>query len=115
MTAPRTPDTRSPQPRGLVANSWLVAKREFRERVRSRLFFVSTLLLAGLAVTVALLPVLIRAADRDTTTTIAVSSPEPALTQASTTILDGLLNPPPVAGHPEAKLPSLARRVATMS
>ena len=36
--------------RGLVANSWLVAKREFRERVRSRLFFVSTILLAALAV-----------------------------------------------------------------
>jgi ABC-2 type transport system permease protein len=101
MTVPRSPETPLAEERGLVANSWLVAKREFRERVRSRLFFVSTLLLAALAVTVALLPVLIRAADRDSTTTIAISSPEGALTQASTTILDGLLNPPQAPGHPD--------------
>jgi len=87
-----------PQERGLVANSWLVARREFRERVRSRLFFVSTLLLASLAVTVALLPVLIRAADRDTTTAIAVTSPDEALNNASIGILSGLLNPPPAPG-----------------
>ncbi len=80
--------------RGLVANSWLIARREFRERVRSRLFLVSTLLLASLAISVALLPVLIRVADRQTTTDIAVSSPDPALTQASISILDNLLNPP---------------------
>ena len=70
----REPESRTedpldlPRERGLVANSWLVAKREFRERVRSKLFVVSTLLLASLAVTVAMLPILIRAADSDTTT-----------------------------------------------
>jgi ABC-2 type transport system permease protein len=87
-----------PLERGLVANAWLVARREFRERVRSRLFLVSTLLLTSLAVSVALLPVLIRVADRETTTAIAVSSPDPTLTSASITILDGLLNPPQTSG-----------------
>ncbi len=93
-----------PPERGLVANSWLVAKREFRERVRSRLFLVSTLLLATLAVAVALLPVLIRVADRETTTNIAVTSPDPNLTKASIGILDGLLNPqnPPEGRDPYA-------------
>lgn len=87
-----------PPARGLVANSWLVARREFRERVRSRLFLVSTLLLASLAIAVALLPVLIRVADRETTTAIAVTSPDPVLTKASVDILDGLLNPPQSPG-----------------
>ena len=84
--------------RGMVANSWLVAKREFRERVRSRLFFVSTGLLATLAVVVALTPIIIKAADRGTTTTIAVASAEPALTEASVRILGTFLNPPSSAG-----------------
>ena len=53
----------------LLPNAWLVAKREFRERVRSRLFVVSTFLLALLAVVVALTPVLIKVVDRGTTTT----------------------------------------------
>lgn len=98
MSARGKMDERPPAERGLVANSWLVARREFRERVRSRLFFVSTLLLASLAVTVALLPVLIRAADRDATTSIAVTSPDDKLTTASIQILNGLLNPPPAEG-----------------
>ena len=51
---PTPPPDPGPPARGLVANSWLVARREFRERVRSRLFLVSTVLLATLAVSVAL-------------------------------------------------------------
>lgn len=88
-------------PPGLVANSWLVATREFRERVRSRLFFVSTVLLALLAVVVSLTPVLIRMADRGTTTTIAVASDEGTLTASSIQILDGYLNPAQPGGQPE--------------
>ena len=89
MTADQAPP---PPERGLVENSLLVASREFRERVRSRLFFISTALLALLAVVVALTPVLIRAVDRGTTTTIAVASDEGSLTQSSIQILDGILN-----------------------
>ena len=92
------PTAPKPLPGGLVANSWLIARREFRERVRSRLFLVSTLLLASLAISVALLPVLIRVADRETTTAIAVSSPDAALTGASIGILNQLLNPPQKPG-----------------
>jgi ABC-2 type transport system permease protein len=85
-----------------VANSWLIAKREFRERVRGRLFFVSTLLLATLAVVVALTPVLIKAVDRGTTTTIAVVSDDGDLTQSSIAIIGGILNGRPVEGQPPA-------------
>jgi ABC-type Na+ efflux pump, permease component len=85
--------------RGLVANSWLVARREFRERVRSRLFFVSTAMLALLAVVVSLTPVLIRFVDRGTTTTIAVVSNDGDLASESIQIIGSILNPPPVAGR----------------
>ena len=78
---------------GLVANSWLIARREFRERVRSRLFFVSTGLLAFLAVAVSLTPVFVKLADRGTTTSIAVASPDGDLTSSSIAILGGILNP----------------------
>jgi ABC-2 type transport system permease protein len=85
--------------RGLVANSWLVARREFRERVRSRLFFVSTILLAALAVGVSLTPVLIKATDRGTSTKIAVASDDAQLAAESVAILSGTLNPPSSGGQ----------------
>ncbi|MEO8272812.1 MAG: ABC transporter permease [Chloroflexota bacterium] len=78
--------------RGVVANAWLIAGREFGQQVRSRLFAVSTVLLAALAIGVALTPVLIKLADRGTTTTIAVASPEAELTRTSIGILDSILN-----------------------
>jgi len=87
---------------GVVANSWLIARREFRERVRSRLFFVSTVLLAFLAVVVSLTPVLIKAVDRGSTTTIAVVSEDGDLTQSSISIIGGILNGQPVEGQPPA-------------
>ena len=101
MTAPLPSEPQLTGERGLLGNTWLVARREFRERVRSRLFFVSTGLLATLAVVVALTPVLIRMVDRGTTTTIAVASPETGLTGVSIQILDGILNPPANAGVAE--------------
>jgi len=87
---------------GVVANSWLIARREFRERVGSRLFFVSTVLLAFLAVVVSLTPVLIKAVDRGSTTTIAVVSEDGDLTQSSISIIGGILNGQPVEGQPPA-------------
>ena len=77
----------------LLANSWIVARRELRERVRSRLFFVSTVLLALLAVVVSLTPVLIKVVDRGTTSTIAVASNDPKLAATATSILSVFLNP----------------------
>ena len=67
------------RPDPLFPNAWLVAKRELRERVRSRLFAVSTILLAALAVGVALTPLFISLADRGSTTKIAVVASDDAL------------------------------------
>ena len=86
--------------RNVLVNSWLVARRELRERVRSRLFFVSTMLLAVLAVVVSLTPVLIKVIDRGTTTTIAVVSDDSHLTQTSISILNSFITPAPPPGQP---------------
>lgn len=85
----------------MLRNAWLVAGREFSQQVRSRLFTVSTILLASLAVAVALTPVLIKLADQGTTTTIAVASADPELTETSIGILDSLLNQGAPAGGPK--------------
>jgi ABC-2 type transport system permease protein len=84
----------------LLSNIWRVARRELRERVRSRLFFVSTMLLALLAVVVSLTPVLIKVVDRGTTATIAVASDDPALAASATEILSRYLNPAKAAVPP---------------
>jgi ABC-2 type transport system permease protein len=75
-----------------MTNTWLVAEREFSERVKSRLFIVSTLLLGTLAVGVALTPVLVRMVDRGTTSTIAIVTTDDALASRSIAILGGILN-----------------------
>ena len=69
-----------------------VARREYRELVRSRLFHMSTLVLVVLAVGVALLPIGVRLLDRGGSTRIVVASPDPALGQSTTQLLTGLLN-----------------------
>jgi ABC-2 type transport system permease protein len=85
---------------GFFPNTWLVAKRELRERVRGRLFFVSTLLLAGLAVAVALTPILVKMVDRGSTTNIVISGSDDNLTLASVRTLDAFLNPKELKGQP---------------
>lgn len=82
-----------------IANAWLIARREFGERVRSRLFFVSTLLLAALAMAVSVTPVLIRAVDKGAITHIAVASDEAGLADRSVQVLDHYLNPQPKPGE----------------
>jgi len=92
MTVPFTgpPTRRRADP--LLPNAWIVAKREYVERLRSRLFYVSTLFLATLSVLVAFAPLFVRLADRGTTTTIAVYAAEPALVQRSIDVMSGVLN-----------------------
>jgi ABC-2 type transport system permease protein len=75
-----------------IRNIRLVARREFSERVRSRAFVFSTLLLAGLAVVVALLPLAVRAVDRATVTRVLVIAEDPALSDRSIAVMDGFLN-----------------------
>jgi len=76
----------------ILPNARIVARREFVERVRSRPFFGSTVLLAALAVFVAFLPVVIRVVDRDTTTTIAIVADDPELATRSAAVMRGVLN-----------------------
>ena len=40
----------------LLPNAWVVARREFRDRVRGPLYLASTIVLAGLAMLVAMAP-----------------------------------------------------------
>jgi ABC-2 type transport system permease protein len=105
MSEPMRPAPTSPirpdRERSVLDNSWLVARREFRERVRGRLFFVSTALLALLAIVVSLTPILIKMVDRGTTTTIAVVSNDAHVTDSSIRIIGAILNPAkPVPGVP---------------
>ena len=60
-------------------NVGLVARREYVERVRSRAFVFSTLLLIGLAVVVALIPLGVRLLDRATVTQVGVVADDAAL------------------------------------
>jgi ABC-2 type transport system permease protein len=83
----------APAGRGATArNVGLVARREYRERVRSRAFVFSTLLMVGLAVVIALIPLAFRVLERATVTRIAVAAPDPALADRTVSILDAFLN-----------------------
>ena len=79
----------------LLPNAGIVARREYRDRTRSPLFLVSTVLLAILAMMVAVAPIGIRYLDRQTVTRIAVLSTDRELAQRAVTIADQLLNVPP--------------------
>jgi ABC-2 type transport system permease protein len=66
------------RPDPLLPNALIITRREYVERVRSRLFVVSTVLLALLAVAVAFLPLAVRLAERGTVTRIGVAATEGA-------------------------------------
>jgi ABC-2 type transport system permease protein len=73
-------------------NVWLVARREFAERTKARAFVFSTLLLVGLAVIVALIPLGVRLADKATIVRVAVTSTEPGLAATAIGTMDSFLN-----------------------
>jgi len=81
-----------PAPGGTIGNIRLVAFREYAERVRSRAFVFSTLLLAGLAVMIALIPLGVRFVDQVTVTRIAVVAPDHSLGDRAVTVMDEFLN-----------------------
>lgn len=78
--------------RASIRNIWLVARREFAERTKSRAFVFSTLLLAGLAVVVALIPLGVRLADKATISKVAVTAAEPGLAETASGTFDTFLN-----------------------
>ena len=82
----------------LLPNAGIVARREYRDRTRSPLFVVSTIILMGLAALVTLSPIGIRYMDRQIVTHIAVVSTEPKLATSAAAATDSLLNRPPPNG-----------------
>ena len=76
----------------MFPNTTHVARREYGELVRSRLFHVSTIVLIVLAVFVALLPIAIRIVQRGASAQIAVVASTGELATSSRNVLDGLLN-----------------------
>jgi ABC-2 type transport system permease protein len=88
MNANRGPGRDEP----LLPNAGIIARREYGGLVRSRLFFVSTLVLTGLAMFVALLPIVAKLVDRESRTTVAIVASDPELLDRSTAVLQGLLD-----------------------
>ncbi len=88
---------------GGIGNVWLIARREYVERVRSRAFVFSTLLLVGLAVVVALIPLGVRLVDRVTVTRIGIVAPEAALADRAVSVMDEFLNAQLSAGDGGSK------------
>jgi len=103
-----SPAAGRPRRRGLLSNAALVARREYLERVRSRAFAVSTVILAAIAVLLALLPLGLRYVDRQAVVRIEVYAEDAALAARSVQVLDALLNRPPSGAVPESWDPAFA-------
>ena len=76
----------------LMPNVGYIARREYAALVRGRLFFVSTLVLAGLAMFVAFLPVAAKLVDRGSLTTVAVVASDQDLADRTRGVLQSLLD-----------------------
>lgn len=84
----------------LLPNAGIIARREYRDRTRSPLFVVSTVIMVALALGVALAPIVIRYFDRGTVTRIAVIADSDQLAATSVAVGDSLLNVPPAGADP---------------
>jgi len=85
----------------LFPNAAIVARREYRDRVRSPLFLISTVILMGLALLVALSPIGMRYADRQRVDQIVVVADEDRLAAATMATAEGIMNIPPAGADPE--------------
>jgi ABC-2 type transport system permease protein len=85
----------------LLPNAAIVARREYRDRVRSPLFLVSTVILMGLALVVALAPIGIRYLDQQRVDRILVVAEEDLLATATIATANGIMNIPPVGADPD--------------
>ena len=84
----------------LLPNAAIVARREYRDRVRSRLYLASTLILMTLALGVALTPIAVRYLDARTVTQLAIVSADAALGERAVGVVDAMLNNPPQGVDP---------------
>jgi len=85
----------------LLPNALIVARREYRDRVRSRLYMASTVVLMALALGVALAPTAIRYFDSQTVTRIAIVSADAELAERAVGIVEGVLNSRPQGADPD--------------
>jgi len=79
----------------LLPNAAIIARREYRDRVRGPLYVASTIVLMALALLVAMSPIGIRYFDRQAVTHIAVVSTDPDLALQAVAVTDSLLNVAP--------------------
>jgi ABC-2 type transport system permease protein len=82
------------------ADALLVARREYLDRIRSRAFRISTLVVGLVAVAMALTPIAIKYLDQHAIVRIAVIAPNAALADGTVTTLDALVNKPPAGQDP---------------
>lgn len=81
--------------RGFARNVAIVARREYLARIRTRTFLVATLVLVLVALALAFVPIVMRAADRGSTTRIGIVAADPALGAKTISLLDAIVNQPP--------------------
>ena len=79
----------------LLPNAAIVARREYRDRVRSPLFLVSTVILMALAIAVALAPIALRYADLSSTDRLVIVSTDDRLGAAMVGQANAIMNLPP--------------------
>jgi hypothetical protein len=87
------------------ANTLLVARREYAEKVHSRAFAVATAILIVVAIGAALIPIGLRALDRGSLTRIGVSSADPAVSERVIGLVSAYLNPVPAGSDPATVRP----------
>ncbi|MFL5686587.1 MAG: ABC transporter permease [Chloroflexota bacterium] len=79
----------------IFPNAGTVARREYTERVRSRLYRISTVVLMALSVGVAMTPIVLRYFDQASVDRIRVVAAEDRLAQGIIATADGVMNLPP--------------------
>jgi ABC-2 type transport system permease protein len=79
----------------LLPNVAIVARREYRDRVRGPLFLVSTIILMALALAVAMAPIAIRYLDRASTDRLVVVAPDDELAATMIGTANSIMNLPP--------------------
>ena len=89
----------------LLPNAAIVARREYRDRVRSPLFLVSTVILMALALGVALTPIAIRYLDQQRIDRIVIVSDDDLLASATMATAEGIMNIAPVGADPDTWTP----------
>jgi ABC-2 type transport system permease protein len=84
----------------LLPNAGIVAWREYRDRVRSPFFLISTILLMTLALGVSMAPVTLRWVDRHSVSHILVVADDATLAARAVAVSDSILNVPPSGVDP---------------